>query len=155
MKDKHKRHEKNRMREMGIKVQKTATAMANPTKVVETFKNLSEKAQNKVASVVANQIIQKAGMTKESTQDNLAKYSKIVLSLISAAKYDPTGMGLNKIRQNIMTNLPPDLASFVKEGKTKEEIINFYWGVPEFTKVFEKLGWDRFTLEAMVDEVFK
>jgi hypothetical protein len=54
-----------------------------------------------------------------------------------------------------MENLPKDIADFVKSGKTKDEIMEFYWGVAEFRDLFEKLGWDRGMLESMVDGEIK
>jgi|GEM_PF-5854993 hypothetical protein len=149
---KQKQHERNRMKEMAIKVQKTM----NPQAVVEGFKNLSEKTQERVvhqaAPRIAQGIIKAAGVGMENTQDNLKKYAQVCLTVvIPAARFDATGQALNKVRDNILTNLPPDMKKMLKDGKTRQEVIDFYTGVPEFMQVFKKLGWDELMIESMVD----
>jgi hypothetical protein len=118
--------------------------------------NKSKKKVEKIAEGVANKVIEKSGMGTDNTQENLAKYSEIVLgTVIPMTKIDPTGTALNMVRNNIQTNLPPDIMAFIKEGKTKEQIMEFYWGVPKFVELFAKLGWNKQTLETMVDNELK
>jgi cytochrome c-type biogenesis protein CcmH/NrfF len=149
---KQKQHERNRMKEMAIKVSKTM----NPQAVVEGFKNLSEKTQERVvhqaAPRIAQGIIKAAGVGMENTQENLKRYSQVCLTVtIPACRFDPTGQALNKIRSNILKNLPPDMKKMLDEGKSRQEVIDFYTGVPEFMQVFKKLGWDETMIESLVE----
>jgi len=41
------------------------------------------------------------------------------------------------------------------EGKSRQEVIDFYTGVPEFMQVFKKLGWDETMIESLVDNQIK
>jgi hypothetical protein len=43
------------------------------------------------------------------------------------------------------------MKKMLQEGKTRQEVIDFYTGVPEFMQVFKKLGWDETMIESMVD----
>jgi hypothetical protein len=81
----------------------------------------------------------------ENTQENLASAFSSLLNVIS---FLPTEMTRETIRFNIL----PDLAKMKKSGATKEQIVNFYWGVSEFVQVFESLGWDKKDLEKMVNK---
>lgn len=151
MKDKWARREKNRQHELEIKRKLQPTHKENVNVVSRAFRSLSGKTKEVVVEKVAGNIISKAGVTTEDTQENLKRYSKVVLGLISMVSLDHTGQGLQGIRQNIITNLPPDLRKKWNEGKSADEIIRFYWDVPEFVEVFKKLGWDREFLEGMVE----
>jgi hypothetical protein len=154
---KQKQHERNRMKEMAIKVQKTM----NPQAVVEGFKNLSEKTQERVvhqaAPRIAQGILKAAGITNfDNTQDNLKKYAEVCLNVtIPACRFDPTGQAKNKIRSRLLNDLPPDMKKMLDEGKSRQEVIDFYTGVPEFMQVFKKLGWDETMIDSLVDKVIK
>lgn len=138
--NKQERHYRNRIKELNEKTK-------------QGFKSLSEKAQEKVTHTITNALVKKAGVTTDNSPDNVKRYCIFVGGLISAARHDPTGNAMNKIRVNILNNLPKDVADFVKHGKTKDEIINFYWDCKEFQELFNKLGFNKQTLESMVDSI--
>lgn len=148
---KQEQHRKNYLNEMMIKAKKTLEA--NEMKAAGVFNKLSEKTQNKVSTFVADKIIAKAGITNDNTQENIRKYSILVMSMISATKVDPTGQAINKIRQNILSNLPLDIKDFKNTGKNNEEIVKFYWDVLDFQKMWVKLGWDKEYLENLVESI--
>jgi hypothetical protein len=139
---KQERHHNNMLNEMKRKAKKIA----------ETFTSLNEKTQGKISHSVASTLVKSSGVTAESTPQNLRRYCIFVSSLLSAAKHDPTNMATNRIRGNIMNNLPKDIADAFKEGKTKEQIVDFYWGVQEFQELWAKLGYQKQDLVDIVKE---
>jgi len=137
--------------------------MSRIDKALQSFKSLPKNAQEKISGAVAKKLVGDYGINGETTQENLRRYSLLVLSMIEAAKLDPMGQALSKVRLNILQNLPRDIKDYLtgkqklssNEKATKEEIIAFYWGVPKFQEVFNKLDLTKDNLEAMIDTEIK
>lgn len=127
-------------------------------KALNTFRNMSSEAQEKVTKGTVDKLIKKSGVTNELTQSNVRKYCIFVESMISAVRIDATGTGLNKIRTNILDNLPKDIEELFS-GKqrlysdrlpTQDEVFNFYWDVKEFQVIWGKLSLSKELLEGIV-----
>jgi hypothetical protein len=91
------------------------------------------------------QKIASSDIVLENTQENLKAAFGTLLGVISLLPAEMT-------RETIRFNILPDLSKMKKDGATKEQIVNFYWEVPEFVQVFESLGWDKKDLEKMVNK---
>lgn len=67
----------------------------------------------------------------------LSVYCISVMSMITlVGKRDKTGFQLSVIRHNITKNLPKDIKGFKNKGKSKEQIIDYYWRVKAFRELW-------------------
>jgi hypothetical protein len=127
---------------------------------VEKLKKMSTDAQQKVADKVTNQIVKRSGVTKDVTQKNLRRACILVLSTISASRFDTSGKALNKIRSEFMYDIQMDIEDLFKGTQrlfpdklpTKDEVFNFYWGVKEFQDVWSKIGYKESDFKEIVDK---
>lgn len=80
----------------------------------------------------------------------LGIYSLFVFYLLSLAKLDRRGMAVNSLRHNLVNNLAKDIKGFLKSGKSKSEIFNYYWQVKPFRKLWINLDLDEKYLEKLI-----
>ena len=123
-------HEKNREREMAIIVNMTKKAeearvngTLKITNVVESTPGLREQFEQ--------QAMKEAGISRAITQENMRKACIAMCKIIDQR-------GPLDCRQQVLLNLPGEIRT-VLQGRTPEQVFDFYWSVPEFRTAWTKL----------------
>ena len=121
-------------------------------KAKKVFEELPQEKQTEIANSVADKIVKKANVTEELSSSNLRRYCKLVEANIKAARFDSTGGAVNKIRLNILDNLPKDFHDDLKKGYSKDYLVKFFYGEPSFVKIWNDLGLDFNMFETLLDK---
>jgi hypothetical protein len=114
--------------------------------------NLKDKIIKKVtdkARQTGQSILKRSGIKNEFTQSSLSKICKVYISTINLVPtYIPTA------RTKIINALQDDIHTLIKQNKTKEEIISFYFTVEEFKKLWHIIGLVQLDFENIIDYQF-
>ena len=115
------------------------------------LQQLKEKTIVKIADKGSDVFLKRAGITKEITRDNVIKAIKVSLKVMDS----PMGniYGIDKMRADVIRGMENECCQLLKSGETKENVFNFYWGIPEFQIIWVKLGMDDNNLRVLIDKL--
>jgi hypothetical protein len=128
---------------MKIKAQKFTEALSKP---LDSFNKLSDSAQQRVASVVADKYLSKLGISQTVNKENVAKSATNIEKLLSS-KDERVYHDLNA---NVTKGMLKEIATLRRSEMSSEQIYNFYWSIPEFVSCWHKLGFDSDYLNVLI-----
>ena len=125
-----KTHEKNREKELAIIAEKTkqaeevrAKGMLQISVSIESIPGLRKQCEK--------QVMEEIGISRDVTQDNV-RIACVQMCKIVKAK------GPLDCRQQVIMNLPGEIRT-VLQGRTPEQVYDFYWSVVEFQTAWTML----------------
>ena len=104
---------------------------------------VSQKVRTKVESVT-RKMLEKTVMPKWAKMD-LPRQVKVAKKLMRAA-------GVMNFRSDFLKNFPDDLREKRKQGMTDNEIMEFYWGCPEFVEFWRSMELNEDHLKVLLAE---
>ena len=87
-----------------------------------------------IATKIADKTLGKMGIGGDITQENVARSCKMMLPLINTG-----AVPLAVATAQINVDLPKEVVKLKAQGKSDDDIIEFYWSIPEFQKVWTRL----------------
>ncbi len=122
--------------------------MGKQKRLLNWLNRQSQQIKDKVADLTVNKQIQIWGIGKEI---NIENTRKACIKLENQIK-DIDQKKLNQTKINIVQGMYKETHDFIRNGKTKEEIFNFYWNIPEFQSCWIKLGFEDLNLKAIINQ---
>jgi hypothetical protein len=80
-------------------------------------------------------------------------YCWFVSGLAGFARMDKTGRAVKSMRENITKNLTKDIQDALKKGKTKPQLLEYYWSTRLFRIVWLSLDLDKNDFGKLVEKV--
>ncbi len=114
----------------------------------EIIRRIPEKIKDGIFNRAADATLNKLGISSEITAENVAKASKKVEQFIGEDK----GYGMERVKADIVKGMYSDIGKQLKGGMSKQEIMGFYAGIPEFVSVWGKLGFGALELKAIIGD---
>jgi hypothetical protein len=101
------------------------------------------------AKKTAESMLLKVGVTTFFTQNNVKLVCKMYNNTLNIApNYLP------QTRSKFVSALQQDIQTLFKQGKTKDEIMTFYWTISEFNTFWKRLNLTQKDLENIIFFVF-
>lgn len=115
------------------------------------LQRFKQQAVEKAADKGSDLFLKKAGITHEITRDNVVKSINGMLKVMNS----PAGnmYGVARYRADILKGMDKDVATQLKSGMSKVEVLEFYWGIPEFQTIWGKLELDKSHLEGLIANI--
>ena len=92
----------------------------------------------KIATKLADKAFEKIGLGGEITKEKVAKSCKMLFPLLNTGAY-PLGMAVAEINKSIVK----EIDTLKTKGMNDDEVVEFYWSIPEFQKVWARLHLDK------------
>jgi outer membrane protein assembly factor BamE (lipoprotein component of BamABCDE complex) len=115
------------------------------------LQRLKQQAVEKAADKGSDVILKRHGITHEITRENVVKSINGMLKVMDSAmgRY----YGVARYRADILKGMDKDVVTQLKSGMSKEEVLKFYWDIPEFQKIWAKLELEYPHLEKLIADV--
>jgi len=103
------------------------------------------KMNTKIATKLADKALDKMGLGGEPTQEKVAKSCKMLFPMLNTG-----AVPIVVATAQINVDMPKEIAMLKTKGMNDDEVIEFYWSIPEFQKVWTRLKLDKDYLANLV-----
>ena len=91
-----------------------------------------------LAVKITDKALDKMGLGGEITQEKVAKSCKMLFPILNSGAY-PLGMAIVEVNKS----MGKEIDALKAKGMSEDEIVEFYWSIPEFQKVWTRLKFDK------------